>query len=745
MDGLRAVGSGDRAEGRAPSNRRAFGAIAVGVVGVPAAYLGALAIATHPAVATIGSRMTYLGDTMQHLAVMRWYLECLRDGRSPMRMPGLQYPVGAPLGLFSPLQLQSLIFGPLRLAGLGDVLCYKLVWLIGFLGTGLGTFALAYRVVRSRVAAALGGLLAMLSGPMMLHGFGHTELIYLGTFPLFLLCWLRFVDRPGALRMALAAASYLLVVMAAAYYAVLAVPTAILYVVWQGWGAARRGGLSPWLRRVVPWFSGFAATAMAGAALLLFPQLWASIQGFAAPRSRGQFDLLKTPPWAYLTPTVLHPLGRRLLPWTPYESNGLVVAESGAYLGVVTIGLLGYAAASRAGGRASRFWWAALALLVVLASGSNWTIGRVRVPLPCEWLWRIAPPFRFIRSPARFNLLAAVVAAVLASMGLKHLLDRFGSRGARFAIAAILGLIAVADLRIVPFAFGGAAIPEMPGAYALLRDRAPGAAIVEVPQFASSGSSLSAEATYWQSRHALKTTAGYSGQSNAPFDALMVEASPFRFEDLADPRFLDHPESIRIGLVEGVDYLDYARLYLAAHELPYIVLFPRPEDVPEAPVHLEAFRRLLRGAAVFEDRRTVVYDRDRLGTPGRPVVLPTTGWDNASILRGRNGRAARPEAALALFNPGPVAAVRLKFEAIAYMSPRDVWLVHRGATVARWTVRPGAFQRFETPPLPLDGFGEFVLHSGPRTSARPGRSVLFVSTVAIDGVPEAAGSPGVAD
>ncbi len=43
--------------------------------------------------------------------------------------------------------------------------------------------------------AAFGGLLAMLSGPMMIHAHGHLELIYVGSFPLFLAAWIRFVDR----------------------------------------------------------------------------------------------------------------------------------------------------------------------------------------------------------------------------------------------------------------------------------------------------------------------------------------------------------------------------------------------------------------------------------------------------------------------------------------------------------------------------------------------------------------------
>ena len=48
---------------------------------------------------------------------------------------------------------------------------------------------LAWHVVRDRACAAMAGLLAILSGPVMLHAHAHLELIYVGSFPVFLLAW----------------------------------------------------------------------------------------------------------------------------------------------------------------------------------------------------------------------------------------------------------------------------------------------------------------------------------------------------------------------------------------------------------------------------------------------------------------------------------------------------------------------------------------------------------------------------
>jgi hypothetical protein len=113
------------------------------------------------------------GDPSQHLWILRWYRACLSEGRSPLVCPELQYPVGAPLNGFSPLHLQAALFLPLSRAVGNDLLSYNLLWTLGLVTTGLGTFALAWSVVRDRASACLAGLSAMLSGPVMLHSQGH--------------------------------------------------------------------------------------------------------------------------------------------------------------------------------------------------------------------------------------------------------------------------------------------------------------------------------------------------------------------------------------------------------------------------------------------------------------------------------------------------------------------------------------------------------------------------------------------
>src|SRR5438445_11886357 len=98
-------------------------------------YLVAIALATYPAITTMGSRLPNLGDPLTHLWTMRWYKACLLEAKSPFRCPDIQYPVGAPLGYFPPMQLQTLVYIPLSMMFDNDILCYNLIWIFGLLYT----------------------------------------------------------------------------------------------------------------------------------------------------------------------------------------------------------------------------------------------------------------------------------------------------------------------------------------------------------------------------------------------------------------------------------------------------------------------------------------------------------------------------------------------------------------------------------------------------------------------------------
>ena len=161
-------------------------------------------------------------------------------------------------------------------------LAYNVAWLAGLLLTGMGTLALAWHATRHRASAVVAGLLAMLSGPVLVHAHAHLELIYVGSFALFLLAWMRLIDRPGPGRLAAAVGGYVLTAMGAAYFLVLSIVPAVLYV---AWGATREGrrGAWPWLRDRSGWILGFGAACLPVLVLLFAGHLAAALGGSRSP------------------------------------------------------------------------------------------------------------------------------------------------------------------------------------------------------------------------------------------------------------------------------------------------------------------------------------------------------------------------------------------------------------------------------------------------------------------------------
>lgn len=690
---------------------------------VLAFYAACVAIVTYPFVLHLRSRLPSTVDPLQHLWVMRWYKTCLLEGRSPFLCPELQFPVGAPIGNFSPLHIQSLMYLPLSYLSKNDILCFNVIWWTGFLVTGMGTFALAWHVLKDRAAATLAGLLAMLSAPMMIHSHAHLELIHVGWFPLFLVAWLRFVDRPTRGRLAAAVVSYLLVAMSAAYFAVFATFPAALYAAWRSIRALRAEGEGwSWTKGRARWWLAFAACAGLLVIGVFSGHIWAKANGYSLGRPRSEFDRFGAPFWSYLVPTASHLLGN-LMPVDLYAATG-TTGEGISYLGVVTLLLLHYAAVRRVGFRRAGYWWAALAMLVVLSMGSYLRFGASKVDLPDAWLWRHLFVFRMIRVPARFNLFVAVAAAVVAAAGLRDLLSRVSRPRVKGLLFAAIATLAVVDLRTGPYY--SEAPPSMPGCYRASLAMDPEATFLEIPQTNSGGAEiLSATAGYWQALHRRPSTTGYSGQPNAAFDELMTWNSPFAYHRLGDPGYLRNPEGEFIDLSSKVEFEDLAWLYLARHGLKFIVLHKWAETVGERKMNLWPIMHKLEPTKVYEDDRTVVYAASKFKAPTHPVLLCTGGWHQRVGWHGRLLSTTDRQAHVEVYNPDVTRPLTLTLEASALRHPRIVRLMHGGFQIARWEVVPGDPRTFQSPPFQLlQGTTDLTIDSGFESTPKRSREAV---------------------
>ena len=667
---------------------------------VLASYVAALAAATWPAARTFGSRV--LGeksDPMMHLWIVRWLRSCLLEGRSPVFNPGVHWPLGVPLGYFPTMTLQSLQYFGLSMLGAGDTVCLNLMDAGGLVLTGMAAFGLAWWVARDRAAAWLAGLGVMLSGPLLEHARGHTELLNLWSVAAFLVAWIRLVDRPGRGRLALAAVAYVLVAASAPYYPVLAVVPAAWYLAWGWWGSGRDRA---WLAARVGWLVGFAGLILPALALFFAAHLWAAGNGYGVSRPRAEFDTFRVPAWGYLAPGPEHASARRLAPVTygaaAFEGRSI---ETSSYLGVVALGAMAWAALRRLPFARAGYWWSALAILVVLSLGGRLQVGGRDVLMPAGWLRAVFPPLSLIRVPPRFNLLTAAVAAVPVAVGLRDLLGRARRAGWRIGLASALALLMVADLAMVPFPTDS--IPPLPAYYRRMAARTPQPAIHDAPALTRDEMTPSAATWgYWQALHGGSTTAGYTSHPDDAFDARIIVPSPWAGRRLGDPEYLRDPAVESFGAARGVGFLDYCWLFLAVHRLDFVALHRGPGFEITYGAGQGRLEALLEGMKVEESDEVAIYDRAKFPEPRRLAWLCDAGWLPYRLSGQPWAFGMLREARVVAFNPDAAAPLTIELvDASAHVRSRTVRIVVDGREVARWRVEPGARRTYRSPPFRL--------------------------------------------
>ena len=349
---------------------------------------------------------------------------------------------------------------------LDPVQVYNTIVVFAFVASGTTLFLLARSLGAGYGSSLFAGAAFTFGSYHWAHAAGHMNLISLEWVPLFLLAWIRWLERPGLARAVLAAGALWLVKLCDYYYAVFCAVMGLFLLV----AAARERPGSFRERRAVTSLFLFAAISLATAGLhvaRLFaanatdPLLDAhdplefSLDGYAlfVPGGHWRFAELTSGYW-------------ETLPGVPVESS--------VYLGWTLILPAAYAWwARRREGLAGLGVWAALAVFfAVLALGPRlqvWGLLFSSVPLPYALLERLLPPLRLTGVPVRMASMVLLCTALLAARGLpgflRHLLRRP-------AAAVLFFLVFVLETWPSPLPLTR---PDIPDYFAALRELPPGA------------------------------------------------------------------------------------------------------------------------------------------------------------------------------------------------------------------------------------------------------------------------------
>jgi len=159
-----------------------------------------------------------------------------------------------------------------------------------------------------------------------------------------------------------------------------------------------------------------------------------------------------------------------------------------------------------------------------LAVAFDLSLGSNGVLYPFFYDWCL--PFRGLRAPARYSMLAGLSLAVLAGFGAARLIESARSRRFRVALAAVLCAVILAEPR-PPVAVEP--LPTVPEVYRAMKGR-PVGAIAELPMLHA----VAAQYLYYSTFHWLPMVNGYSGALPASYRPIHFAVQRFP-DDLSMP------------------------------------------------------------------------------------------------------------------------------------------------------------------------------------------------------------------
>jgi hypothetical protein len=465
-----------------------------------------------------------LGDPLFSIWRIAWVAHQLP--RDPLRLfdANIFYPEHLTFTYSDSLIVPALMVAPLLWLGVHPVVAYNILFLAGFVLSGITTFLLV-RALTGRVDAALVSGAIFTLYPYRYEHYSHLELQMTMWMPLAL--WgLHRTMATGRMRDGLLTGlACALQMLSSLYYGVfLGVYMFVLgLVLWLGRGLPR------------PPLLALAAGGVIAAALIapVASQYLASkpMMGDRDLSTVGYYsaegpDYMRSHPrsWTYRNWSAHGRPERQLFPrFTP------IVLSAVALWPPLSVARIGYAVA-----------------LVVALDGSLGVNGRVY-----PWLHKYVAPFRGLRVPARFSILAGLTLAILAGYGVTRLV-RARPRARHAIVAVILAAIvfeALPRMRLEPV------WPEPPPIYAAL----PGGSRVVLAEFPmpveDTKTWFDARYMYFSTWHWNLLVNGNSGFAPPSYDELIERERLFPSDD-----------GIEYLKGRGVEYLAVHGAFMASEE-----------------------------------------------------------------------------------------------------------------------------------------------------------------------------------
>jgi hypothetical protein len=414
----------------------------------PWTWLGPLVLFTIVSLPLVGAHIFPMGQVStfsydsEDFAIFLWDFwwtnESVLRRHNPYWTELLFHPTGTSLSFHSYPLLHSVLSIPLQrvLPGMqGLVVAYNCAILLSFILAALGMYRLAMYETRHTFASLLAGLIFAFMPFHFLH-MARLHLLAVELLPFYVLAVLRLFDRPSV-REALTVSAW----MAVTYYTSLeyALQLAIFSILLLGYrGFTRRRDLSRWLLATL-------GIATAGFLLLVAPLLLQQMASGApalAERSLEEAASLSPPLASLVTPSRRHPVYGEAFAFAGEWSEGGGMRSDTA-IGTVAL-LLALVAAFKRRRDGRMFWVLAGGLFLFLLLGPYLRVTEAwetRLPMPYLLAYKLIPPLRASRDPARFFPIMMLMLGVLGAFCTRDLMRNRREGTKRLVMVALTGLV----------------------------------------------------------------------------------------------------------------------------------------------------------------------------------------------------------------------------------------------------------------------------------------------------------------
>ncbi|MHB1003561.1 MAG: hypothetical protein ACYC1B_07025 [Thermoleophilia bacterium] len=377
-----------------------------------------------------------------------WFKYALVDlGQNPFWTDYMFYPDGASLVFHSMPKAMALLGIPLQ--GLFSLpVAYNSIIFATFVGTGLTTYLLAYKITGARLPAFMAGAFFAFA-PFRMGHLSHLNLLNTALIPLFILMVLNGKEalerdeHKGWLYFTIAGVLLGLIAYDTEHYAIYLLLFCVVMLLYY----------LPWRRPADRFERWLDLTLGIGIVLVVAAAIFSPVLVSAASEIRRVGDYVSYPEWKTIQYYSAGPLSF----FRPYDGSWLL-STLAPKKEVTSIGwvVLLFAALGfwRHRGDSQVRFWAVVAIVFLLLSLGPMIVfhgQQTSIPGPQKLLEQI-PFIGSPRVPARNIVMTALAASVLAGLGIKSLFERLiGTRWAEKAVAiAAITILALFALEVHP-------------------------------------------------------------------------------------------------------------------------------------------------------------------------------------------------------------------------------------------------------------------------------------------------------